>query len=107
MSASIGTIQQPVSSKGSLFGHAARVAAALLAVAVPWGALAMTKPHAVTTQVPTPITTDQGSRTQIVRVPTPIETDQGSRVQVSAPQGGAPGAFYPANTVEYPKLRAS
>lgn len=108
MSASTGTIQQPLSGKGSLFGLAAMVAAALLAAAVAWGALGLTKPHAITTQVPTPITTDQGSRVQITKVPTPVETDQGSRVQITRPQaGGAPGAHYPSGTVDYPKFRAS
>ena len=92
MSASTGTIQQPLSGKGSLFGLAAMVAAALLAAAVAWGALGLTKPHAITTQVPTPITTDQGSRVQNVQVPTPIDTDAGNRVQVR---------------VDYPKFRAS
>ena len=111
MSASTGTIQQPISGTGSLFGLAAMAAAVLLAVALAVGALGLTKPRAVTTQVPTPITTDQGSRVQIVQVPTPINTDQGSRIQVSGPHGGphggAPGAHYPSNVVAYPKRRAS
>lgn len=107
MSASTGTIQQPISGNGSLFGLAAMAAAVLLAAALAFGALGLTKPRAVTTQVPTPITTDQGSRVQIVQVPTSIDTDQGSRVQISAPHGGAPGAHYQSNVVDYPKLRAS
>jgi hypothetical protein len=94
MSASTGTIQQPLSGKGSFFGLAAMAAAVLLAAALAFGALGLTKPRAVTTtQVPTPITTDQGSRVQIVQVPTPINTDQGSR--------------HSSSQVDFPKLRAS
>ena len=61
-------------------------------IAVAWGALGLTKPHAITTQVPTPITTDQGSRVQNVGVPTPIDTDAGNRGQVRS---------------DFPKFRAS